>query len=65
MQDKYVLIQHGAYEATLRLFDIPSGDMVGMLSIRDPEREINIKLEPDDLVNIKLSVVDYCNEKEI
>ena len=63
--DQVVQIQHGAYEAELKLYDIPYNEMVGMLSIRDPEREIIIKLEADDIINIKLAVNEYCEDKQI
>ena len=65
MQDKIVLVEHGAYRAELKLFDIPYQEMFGMLSIADPQREINIKLEADDIINLKLSIQEYCKDKEL
>jgi hypothetical protein len=65
MQDKIVLVEQGAYRAELKLFNVPYEEMFGMLSIADPEREIFIKLEADDIINLKLSIQEYCEDKEL
>lgn len=55
-------VKHGAYSLCIRLYDEPvnGGDMVGMISVSDPEREISIKLTQDDIDNIVRRLAPYA-----
>jgi hypothetical protein len=60
--DQETLISHGLYEGRIRLYEKPSGDMVGMMSVKNPEGEHFIKLTVDDLYNLREMIEDYMNQ---
>jgi hypothetical protein len=61
--DREVIISHGLYEACIRLFEEPAYEMVGSMSVKNPEGEHLIKLVREDLENIQETINEYLEEK--
>lgn len=58
-RNSITLIQHGLYEGRIELYAEPAVDMVGLMSVKNPEGEHFIKLTKEDLYNIRETIEDW------
>ena len=58
-RNKIVLINHGLYRGRIELYAEPAVDMVGLMSVQNPEGEHFIKLTREDLENIRETISEY------
>lgn len=62
-QNMIVLIEHGLYRGRIELYEEPAREMVGLMSVQNPEGEHFIKLVREDLENIRETIDQYLLEQ--